>query len=205
MPSGRVKWFDDKSGEGRISHGTREIPVRRADIETPARAPGARVHFDVTREEGVERAVNVELRQGTRVSRHQHHFGDLKGAHHPDEHGHAALTHGHADRDSAIGFEDHPMRVVHAWAEAVARGELEGAIHLYAPDVELHRGPRVATGRRRAEAFLTDADLLGTRRLDAILRGDTGYIVVRWRAESGHHPIHSRLRIAHGQITEQWL
>jgi cold shock CspA family protein len=205
MPTGRVKWFDDKSGEGRISHGTREIPVHTADIEGPARAPGARVHFDVTREEGVERAVNVELRQGTRVSPHQHRFGDLKGAHHPDERGHAPLTHRHTDRDAGIGLEDHPMRVAHAWAEAVARGELEAVTHLYAPDVELHLGPRVGAGRRRAEAFLLDADLLGTRTLDAVLRGDTGYVVIKWRAETGHHPIYSRLRIAHGQIVEQWL
>ncbi|MCZ7525116.1 MAG: hypothetical protein M5U14_01205 [Acidimicrobiia bacterium] len=68
MPNGVVAWFDPKTGDARVVRGGHEFPAREEDIETAARAAGARVHFDIRRESGVERAANVRLRAGTRVS-----------------------------------------------------------------------------------------------------------------------------------------
>jgi RNA polymerase-binding transcription factor DksA/ribosome-associated translation inhibitor RaiA len=71
MPDGVLQWYDDRRGEGRVVRGGREYPVRAADMEPRARVPGARLHFDVRRHEGVAIAVDVRLREGTRVSRRQ--------------------------------------------------------------------------------------------------------------------------------------
>lgn len=84
MPDGHVKWYDDQAGEGVIEHLGRDHPVRATDIAKEARVPGAPVTFDIVREGGrrdpMRRAVNAQLREGTRVSRRQSRFGDLTGA-----------------------------------------------------------------------------------------------------------------------------
>src|SRR5579875_3412137 len=87
MPDGVLKWFDAKTGTAEVIRAGRTFPARASDIETAARRPGARVHFDIRREHGVEYAVDVRLRVGTRVSRHQHRFGTLAGAHRGDAKG----------------------------------------------------------------------------------------------------------------------
>jgi ribosome-associated translation inhibitor RaiA len=97
MPDGIVQWFDARIGEGRIVRGSREYPLRAEDAEPAARHPGARVHFDIRREEGSERAVNATLRVGTRVSPRQRRFGDLAGARTPDAKGAAPFAHPHPD------------------------------------------------------------------------------------------------------------
>ncbi len=77
MPDGLLQWYDVRRGEGRVVLGGREYAVQAADVEPGARVPGARVHFDVKRHDGVNVAVNVRLRQGTRVSRRQRRFGQI--------------------------------------------------------------------------------------------------------------------------------
>ena len=77
MPDGLLQWYDVRRGEGRVVLGGREYTVQAADVEPGARVPGARVHFDVKRHDGVNVAVNVRLRQGTRVSRRQRRFGQI--------------------------------------------------------------------------------------------------------------------------------
>jgi len=63
VATGVVKWFDPLTAEGTIGKGGRELPVRAEDMEPSAQVAGARVRFDVARERGFERAVDVRLRE----------------------------------------------------------------------------------------------------------------------------------------------
>jgi hypothetical protein len=67
MPDGVVRWFDAKSGKGRIGHVEREYVVLEADIEPEARVSQARVQFDAGRE-AAARGQRVPVR-GTPVVR----------------------------------------------------------------------------------------------------------------------------------------
>lgn len=58
-PTGTMRWFDPRTGEGRIVASGREDPADASDVEPRARATGARVHFDIQRVDGVARAVRV--------------------------------------------------------------------------------------------------------------------------------------------------
>ena len=200
MPVGAIKWYDASAGEGVVLHGRREVPFRVADVERAARVAGARVHFDVEREAGGERAVRIRLRRGTRVSPSQHRFGDLAGAHHSDEAGRSPLTHHHPDRDPDVGMEGHPVRVARAWAEALREGQLERALHLYSPDAVLDDGRVTRTGRASVESFLEVLDLLTPRALDPTIHPGPDSILIRWPPESGRLGVETRAHIAHGRI-----
>jgi hypothetical protein len=95
MPDGVVRWFDAKSGKGRIGHVEREYVVLEADIEPEARVSQARGH---SMPDGRRlRAVNVSLCEGPRLSAAQGRFGDQVGAHDVRGKGQgSALTHGRA-------------------------------------------------------------------------------------------------------------
>ncbi len=109
MPDGVIQWFDAETGEGVVVRSGRRFRAFAADVEPVARQPGARVHFDVRREKGVERAVEVRLRSGTRVSSHQHRFGTLKGARRPDAKGASPFARVHADLDRVLAV--HPLEI----------------------------------------------------------------------------------------------
>lgn len=134
MPDGKVQWFDARTGEGRIVRGGREYPLRAEDAEPAARHPGARLHFDIRREEGSERAVNATLPVGTRVSRRQRRFGDLSGARTADAKGPAPFTRPYPDL--AREAQRDPLRVARQWAHRMESGDLDAAPMLYAPDAE---------------------------------------------------------------------
>lgn len=75
MPEGRVVRFNSTTGTGRIETKTGHFQVRAEDMEPQARVEGAFVEFDVQRDEPFDRAVNVRLREGTRVNKRQRRFG----------------------------------------------------------------------------------------------------------------------------------
>jgi ribosome-associated translation inhibitor RaiA len=72
-----IKWFDERTGEAEVVRGGRVFRAQVREIESAARHPGARVHFDIERTGDVEVAVNVTARIGMRTSRRQHNFGAL--------------------------------------------------------------------------------------------------------------------------------
>ncbi len=199
MPDGVVKWFDPKTGDAMIARGAKLYPTKAAEMERHARVPGARVHFDIVRERGAERAVNVVLRAGTRVSPRQGRFGDQAGAHHPDEKGHVALTRHHPQQSFAL--EDRPLEVARTWVRLITSGDVATAAHLYHPAVEIHRGDTIQEGRRTLPDLL--AELRHVRGFDVEATDDGAEVT--WRDPRDGTPRRSRFRVEHGLIVEQWF
>jgi hypothetical protein len=128
-----------------VVRGGRQYPVRAADVEPDARVPGARVHFDVKRHEGVNVAANVRLRPGTRVSPPQRRFGDMSGARRPDTRGTAPFARPHPEMGHRLASR--PRTVAERWAALIAASDIEGAMLLYAPDAVVHTGDGDVRGR----------------------------------------------------------
>lgn len=202
MPDGVMRWFDPRTGEAEVVRGGRTFPARAGDIETEARRPGARVHFDIRRVQGVEEAVEVRLRPGARVSHHHHRFGTLTGARRIDTKGPAPYAQVHPELRLA---EVHPLEVARAWATSVAHGDIPGSIALYSADAVLHVADQPLVGRSAIGGWLTGSPLLGSAH-HARIRGEEGTVAVSWGATGPDEPgmvVHCR--IAHAQIVEQWV
>jgi cold shock CspA family protein len=198
MPKGRIVWFDDQTGEGLIRRDGREYPVRSPDIETRARVPSAPVHFDIVRREGVKWAVNVTLRRGTRVSPHQHRFGDLAGAHHPDEKGHHPLTDDRLGVDPA--YEGRPRELAERWAHLVNLKDLSTLRLLYAPEAVLHDGQKRVVGRDAIIEYMS-AKFSGSSPQASVLGGRDDVLTVELSV--GGRSSHVELELAHGRVVEQ--
>lgn len=76
MPDGTVTFYDPNIGRGRIEDSSGKYSVRAEDMAPDARKEGARVNYDIERDEPHDRAVNVHLISGTRNNPKQHRFGD---------------------------------------------------------------------------------------------------------------------------------
>lgn len=199
MPRGVVAWFDQRAGEGVIRRDGHEYPVSTADIEPDARVPRARVHFDIRRQEGADRAVNVILRRGTRVAPHQHRFGDMAGAHHPDEKGHHPLTDDHPGSDWS--FEGRPVALIEQWADLITLRDLSTLRQLYAPDAVLHTEAGLVEGRDGIVDRLR-SDLAGSTPQTGPVRDHSGVISVEVLV--GERAILMDFRVAHGRVVEHW-
>ncbi len=201
MPDGVVQWFDPSRGEGIIRRGGRRYAVRASAIEPVARVSGARVHFDIVRDDGANRAERVTLRNGTRVARSQRRFGDLSGSRAPDAAG--GTSPAIDGPDLGRGREAHPARAVEQWAALMAEGRLDEAILLYAPDAVLHEGAGDVHGTDRIRRRWASSPLLGTE-IPVALRGIGAHsFEAIWEAEDAA-PIVSRFRVEHGLVAEQW-
>lgn len=200
MPRGVVLWFEAVSGEGRIRRDGREYPVESTDIEPAARVPFARVHFDIKRQDGIERAVKVTLRRGSRVSPQQHRFGDLAGAHHADEKGHHPLTDDHPGSDWS--FEGHPVELIEEWAHLVNCGELWTLRLLYAPEAVLHVGPEQVLGRDAVINRLRDEFSGPAPQANAVHDRDG---VISVEVSVGDRNLCLDFKVAHGRVVEQWM
>jgi hypothetical protein len=198
MPRGVVLWFD--AGEGEIRRDGREYPVAARDIEPAARVPRARVHFDIRREDGVKRAVNVTLQEGARVSPGQHRFGDLAGAHHPDEKGHHPLSDDHPGTDPS--YEGHPMDLIREWVRLANIGELSTLALLYAPEAGLHIGSEHVMGRSDVVERLSRL-FEGDHPQAKSFHGHDDFIEVELDLED--RILQARFAVAHGQVVEQWV
>lgn len=200
MPDGLLQWYDSRRGEGRVVRGGHEYPVRAADVERRARVPGARVHFDVTRQGGVPVAVDVRLREGTRVSRRQRRFGDMAGARRPDTRGTAPFARPHPEMGHRLASQPHT--VVRQWVELVGANDIGGAMLLYAPDAVVHTGDGDVRSRR-VSGWLSGSGLLGhLRTVDIAGAGDH---VVVWCRGTGGRRVTTWMRVVHGEIAEQWI
>ncbi len=202
MPDGVLQWCDTASGDAEIARGGRRYRAQLSEIEPPARHPGARVHFDIHRAHGLETAVRVTLRQGTRVSPRQRRFGNLAGARRNDTKGPAPFARPHPDLGRALAV--HPVEVAQRWATLLTGGDLAQAMLMYAPDAQLHIGGEQLMGRRHIEAALEASPLLGDGRLPDV-RGIDGSLVVIWPADAEHPGHTATCRIDHGEIVEQWI
>lgn len=200
MPDGLLQWYDERLGEGRVMRRGREYPARAADVEPGARVPGARVHFDVKRHEGVNTAVNVRLRQGTRVSRRQRRFGDMTGARRTDTRGTAPFARPHPEMGHRLASQ--PRTVAQKWSALVAANDIEGAMLLYAPDAVVHTRDGDLRGRR-IHGWLSTSGLLGHIRA-AETAGAGDHIIVSWQGPDDRAAT-SWVRIEHGEIAEQWI
>ncbi|HSK89748.1 MAG TPA: nuclear transport factor 2 family protein [Euzebyales bacterium] len=202
MPRGTMKWFDARSGEGRVHASRREYPAFGDEVEPAARVAGARVRFDVARVNGVRVAVRVEAIQGTRTSRKQRRFGDLTGAGRVVEKGRSALTRRRTGVDPQL--PGRPVDLVRRWIAGANSGHLDTVLPLYAPAAVLHASDGDHHGRGAIRAYLVDNGLL-TRGWDAkpVGAGET-VEVVRGpaAADAGRR---TRFRLEHGQICEQWV
>ncbi len=206
MPDGVVQWFDGSTGEAAVLRGGRVFPASLGDIDPAARHAGARVHFDIARDGGVERAVGVILRSGTHVSRRQHRFGTLTGARGPDDKGSApfATPHPELGRDLAV----HPFEVARSWARALTAGDLPSALAFYAPGAVVHADGVSYTGRSHLQAYWEASPLLGSGRVPRVA-GDGDTVVVGWErvpgagATTAMPAMEVRCRVEHGQVVEQ--
>src|SRR5450759_1495873 len=211
MPTGHVKWFDDAAREARlVSRSGREYPAEAAEIEPPARTADAPVAFKLKRANGVMRAVEVRLRRGTRVSPTQGRFGDLSGATHPDSRGRAALS--RSRLDPGLDSDELASRVARHWVEALVRGDRAAAERLFAPDSVIHTQSGVETGRKAVQLCIDRSPLLASHRSDVQIRGSRSRVRISWglsaedlaRVPTSERRTQTTLRIAHGQIADQW-
>ncbi len=201
MPDGVVHWFDTVHGDAEVVDDGHAYHVPAGSIDPPARHPGARVHFDLQRVDGVEEAVDVRLRQSARASRHRHHFGSLEGAHGFDTKGRPPHAGAHPELRAAAG---HPVQVARSWATSVARGDVDGALALYSPDAVVHTGEGTLEGRAALSAWLETSPAFGCARHARIVGADDG-VIVTWEAEApGDQGFAVRCRPAHGAVAEQW-
>lgn len=203
MPDGVMQWFDPTIGEGRIVRGGRRYTAVAEATEPVARTPGARVHFDIDHSTPGANAVNVRLREGTRVARSQHRFGDLSGSATPDSKGTAPFARAHPEwgRD----LVRHPVRVVQRWASAITDRDLDGAMVSYAPSAVLHVGSDVAVGRSAILGRIEQIPFVGVAVIGDVLHRD-GRFIVRWpRIGPESHRYETALLIEHGEIAEQWI
>lgn len=199
MPDGVVQWFDPSSGEGVIRRGGRRYAVRAEDMEPVARVGGARVHFDVARDEGVLRAERVSLRSGSRVNRRQSRFGDLAGARAPAATGGEASS--RTNPDPVIAYDHHPARAVEDWADLLTDGLVDDAVLQCAPDVALHADGEDLAGTEALRRWWDRSPVLGKGVRAAVTGAGPDSFDVRWEEPAA---VVVRVRVAHGLIAEQW-
>jgi hypothetical protein len=203
MPDGLIMWVDPVAGKAEIKGRRGRYVARIDEIEPPARRVGARVHFDVRREGGVESAVDVQLRPGMRSSRHHRGFGTLVGARRPDTKGPAPFALPHPEYGLALA--GHPLDVAGRWARFVAAGELDQAIQLYEPDAVLHIGGVGLRGCRHIRARLEVLSVFASGHLPTV-RGEDGLVLARWDPpDVSGAAVDAHCRVEHGLIAEQWI
>lgn len=202
MPDGVLQWYDERSGVGAVVRAGRTYLARAADVETAARRAGARVHFDVARDDGVERAVEVVLRPGDRAGDHHARTGTLVGARRPDEKSTAGYRQMHPD-EVRVGAE-RPLEVARAWADAVRRGESDAALALCSPEVRLHLAGHDLVGRRQLDSWVRQHPAFGCGR-QVTLRGTDGDAEVHWSQRGPAAALPGvRCRVGHGWVVELW-
>jgi hypothetical protein len=185
MPTAVLDWYEPEHARGRVSRRGREYPVR-GDVERDAQVPKARVRFDIGRHEGVEWAENVRLRRGTRVAGLQHRFGDLVG------------RRSHGTREST------PRAVGELWLAALEAGDAGLVKRLYTLNATLRWGGTAALGRERIWRLL-EARLAPRPRQDRELTSVDEHTVELVWGEPPTAPRTIRMRVARGEIVEQWI
>lgn len=201
MPDGVLQWIDPKDGQAAVVRAGHVYAAASDDIEPVARHAGARVHFDIRRDAGVERAVDVRLRPGTRVSHHQRRYGTLAGARRPDTKGAAPFARPHSERGRMLA--SHPLETARRWVECLQARDVDEAWAMYAPGAVVHTPDGDLAGKSNVARYLEASEMFGAAR-DPDIRGENGDVVVRWLADTGDD-VEVRARMEHGLIATQWI
>jgi hypothetical protein len=91
--------------------------------------------------------------------------------------------------------------VAQRWVEAMEDSDLDSVMPLYDTETTLHAYGSTVSGRDRVREYLRSTKI-GPLMLVEVRRNDRVHI--RWRR--GHHEqMETALRVARGQIAEQWL
>jgi hypothetical protein len=202
VPTGTVAWYDPRDETGDIKRKDRHYAVTGSDMQPAARETGARVHFDIARIGRVEHAVNVRRLTGTRTAPAHSRTGDLSGAHHPDDKGGDART--RQAGDIAWRLSGRPAELVRQWALALAGDDADLALPLYASNALVHANGKTWNGRNEIRTFLYGHGLIGSGIAQPRIRGTEGDFDVQWPEMTARPARTARLRVAHGQIVEQW-
>ena len=203
MPNGRITWIDPSAERAGIARGGRSYVSRLADIEAGARHVGARVHFAVGRVEGMEAAVDVKMRAGMRSSRHHRQVGTLAGAHDPVQGAVAPFARRHPEYGRHLDL--HPVRVVSAWGQALAEGDLDDALTLYTPDALMHLDGMVLASLSHIRSRLESLPVFDSGRLPTVRGSDDLVVAHLYPADMREAAMEVRCRVRHGLITEQWI
>lgn len=100
-----------------------------------------------------------------------------------------------------MGEHDLSIDVAQRWVEAMEDSDLDSVMPLYGAGATLHVLGSIVSGRARVREYL-QANKIGPLMLVEIQRNDRVHI--RWRR--GHHEqMETAIRVARGQIAEQWL
>lgn len=204
MPEGVVQSLDPEHDRAIVVRAAKTFPARLADLEPAARHPGARVHFDIARDGGgVDRAVDVSLRRGTRVTPHHRRFGTAAGSRRANVKGSGPLV--HPRTELGLSRSPHPLQVAAGWSRRLEAGDHDGAMLFYAPDAVVHTPDGELGSRARIEAWLQQTDLTSGLQ-PAEVRGDDGSVLVRWSGPDGAGAgWEVRSRVDGGLLMEQWI
>jgi ribosome-associated translation inhibitor RaiA len=203
MPDGQISWIDHSVGQAGIARAGRTYVARLADVEPRARHVGGRVRFAIRRSEGIERAIDVELRVGMRIARHHRQVGALTGSHDPKQKAAAPFSRRHAQYGRHLGL--HPLQVVSAWGQAVATGDLDDALTLYSPDARVHLDGVALRSHRQIRGRIESLPVFGSGRYPTV-RGADDVVMAGWDAPSVKEAaLEIRCQVRHSLITEQWI
>jgi hypothetical protein len=99
-----------------------------------------------------------------------------------------------------------PATLARRWLHEVERGNVAAAVDVYAPEARLHTPSGTYVGRDRILGYLADNPVARRNPNDVTTRGqDESVVTIRWR-DTGHGPRRqTRLRVARGEIIEQWI
>jgi hypothetical protein len=102
--------------------------------------------------------------------------------------------------------------VARQWVDALVSGKRAAVLELYAPDCVIHTRSGAVMGQNAAQASIDRNPLLASGHHDVRIRGIGARVQVRWplsaddkaRVPTSEQVTQTTLRIAHGQIAEQW-
>ena len=198
MATGRVQRIDEDKGCAYIVHRGHAYEAPLAEVETAARVPGARVGYRLQRRKGVETAVDVHLRRGTRTNKRQRRFGDLTGVRRD---GNKGVTAG--QNAYGIDISTQPLRVAAAWLDAMGQRDDAAASDLYLPGAVVHLADGPQVGRKAMRRVLSRSPWAGVAADSVVVEAHDRY--VRAELASEKPPLVTHLLVEDGQIVEQWL
>ena len=91
------------------------------------------------------------------------------------------------------------------WLRHVQAGEVDDAVAIYAPDAVVHIGVTSLVGRDAARRTLLACPLFDRNDLTTGMEDEGDAVVVGWSAGEGAAAGMTRLRMQHGENSEQWL
>lgn len=197
MPDGHLQRIDEQEDQAIVVRNGRRFVARIGDVESAARVPGARVHFDIDRRSGIDEATNVRLSSGTRTNKRQRRFGDLTGAKLPGAKVKSTSSH------IGVDVTTQSLRVINAWLEAMAESRFADATSLYAPNALLHGPMTTKAGRKAIRSVLEDEVWTAIRDLSET--NVSGFDqLVHVRMEDGGRSESEWFEVHRGSILEHW-